>query len=70
LNWKANDNNRQNIRQSGMSPGDHCTLTARPEQRWNKADLLACMQAYMLIWAVTVLLLFEDDAAMLACMFC
>jgi len=33
-------------------------------------DLRAYAQAYLLIWSVTILLLFEDDAAMLACMFC
>jgi hypothetical protein len=33
-------------------------------------DLRAYAQAYLLIWAVTLLLMMEDDAAMLACMFC
>jgi hypothetical protein len=33
-------------------------------------DVRAYAQAYLLIWSVTILLMFEDDAAMLACMFC
>ncbi|WP_269457231.1 hypothetical protein [Herminiimonas arsenitoxidans] len=35
----------------------------------NTKDMLALTQAHILLWAVTIIVMLEDDAAMLAFMF-
>jgi hypothetical protein len=70
VNWKKA--NEQNILSTSV---DRDVFSLAGESQKNDTqrrfdDLRAYAQAYLLIWSVTILLMFEDDAAMLACMFC
>lgn len=46
------------------------TVGVAPDCRKKIADLMARTQAALMMWSVTLLIMLEDDAAMLAFMFC
>jgi len=70
VNWKKA--NEQDILSTSVD-SDVFSLAGKSQKNDTQRrfdDLRAYAQAYLLIWSVMILLMFEDDAAMLACMFC
>jgi len=70
VNWKKA--NEQDILSTSVD-SDVFSLAGESQKNDTQRrfdDLRAYAQAYLLIWSVMILLMFEDDAAMLACMFC
>lgn len=47
-----------------------CLVQPAAARKRHRGDVLASMRVWLLIWLVTLMLLLEDDAAMLAFMFC
>nr|WP_187148390.1 hypothetical protein [Janthinobacterium sp. Marseille] len=48
---------------------DRKSCSTEPEIKANLHDLLASLQAHGLLWALTLIVMLEEDAAMLAFVF-